>query len=132
MKKRLQINSKYNNIKIISSEISQILEKLNVSEQKRFKIRLCIEEILVNAIKHGNKFKPDSVIKVDFEIDKKQFKISIEDEGEGFDYKNIPNPVLDKNIGKAGGRGIFLIRKFMDRVYFNQKGNKITMIKTLK
>ena len=132
MKKKLQINSKYNNIKVVSLEISQLLESLNVSEETKFKIRLCIEEVLINAMKYGNKLKPDAIVKIEFEINKEQFKISVEDEGEGFNYQNVPDPTLEQNVARAGGRGIFLVRKFMDKVYFNQKGNKITMIKTLK
>jgi serine/threonine-protein kinase RsbW len=132
MKKSLQISSEYKNVKIVSSEVLHILEVLNVDEKKRFEIRLCVEEALVNAIKHGNNFRSDAKIKVGFEIDKEQFKISIEDEGKGFKYKHIPDPTFEENVGKAGGRGIFLIRNFMDEVYFNQKGNRITMIKNLK
>ncbi len=131
MEEKLQINSEYKNIHFVSSKILRILKELNVDEEKKFKIRLCVEEALVNAVKYGSNLRPEAKIKVDFEIDREQFKISIEDEGDGFDYKHTPNPTFEEGLNKLSGRGVFLIKNFMDKVYFNQEGNMITMIKEL-
>ncbi|MCK5655911.1 MAG: ATP-binding protein [Candidatus Aureabacteria bacterium] len=131
MEEKLRINSEYKNINFVSSKILHILKELNVDEEKKFKIRLCVEEALINAVKHGSNLRPEAKIKVDFEIDKEQFKISIEDEGNGFDYEHTPDPTFEEGINKLTGRGVFLIKNFMDKVCFNQKGSMITMIKKL-
>jgi serine/threonine-protein kinase RsbW len=54
------------------------------------------------------------------------------DEGDGFDYKNLPDPTLEENLQELKGRGVYLIRRLMDEVVFNEAGNQITMIKKLK
>jgi anti-sigma regulatory factor (Ser/Thr protein kinase) len=55
--------------------------------------------------------------------------ITLKDQGPGFDPKVLPDPTDPENIGKISGRGLLLIRTFMDDVYFNETGNEITLIK---
>jgi anti-sigma regulatory factor (Ser/Thr protein kinase) len=55
--------------------------------------------------------------------------IKIRDEGPGFDSSQLPDPTAPENVARVNGRGLFLIRTFMDEVRFNQRGNEITMIK---
>ena len=59
---------------------------------------------------------------------KKKITVEIEDQGNGYDYDNIPDPTLPENINKAGGRGVFLIKHLSDKVEFFDKGRKVQMI----
>lgn len=92
---------------------------------------LSLVEAVVNAIKHGNKC--DMMKKVDIEIlkDNHDLKVTIKDEGAGFDPMNVKDPTLPECLPVPGGRGVFLIRKLMDEVAydFSGVGTKLVMIK---
>lgn len=108
------------------------LAPLKIDENTIFDIRLCIEETLTNAAKHGNKMNSDKNIFLKINATEKLIIIDIKDEGSGFDYKSIPLPTKKVNIEKLSGRGIFLIRNIMDSIEFLDNGSRIKMIKRLK
>jgi len=84
-----------------------------------------------NAIVHGNRNDPAKSVTVTYWVDAGKVNIEVADEGAGFDYKNLPNPTAKENIMKNSGRGVYLIRRLMDRVEFNEAGNVIRMTKHL-
>jgi len=94
-----------------------------------FAIKLAIEEGLTNAIKHGNRFDPAKVVQVRYEIDNSRAVITITDPGSGFDPAAVPDPTTDENLEKPSGRGIMLMRAYMDKVVFNRQGNQVRLIK---
>jgi len=98
-------------------------------EASRFAIKLAVEEGLNNAIKHGNRQDPKKSIEVSFDIDGSRAVISITDEGLGFDPALVPDPTADENLEKPCGRGIMLMRAYMDEVRFNDRGNQVCMVK---
>lgn len=116
-------------IREISSKILKSLENLKIDESALFDIRLCVEETLRNAVVHGNQENKKSSVKIDYWLEGNKFIVEIEDEGRGFDYKNLPNPTHEDNIMKSSGRGIYLVRHLMDEVIFNDKGNKVRLVK---
>ena len=126
------IPSKAKEIKKLSSKIIATLVPYNLDKEIVFDIRLSTEEALRNAMHHGNKNREDLPVEVSFSVAKGVLEITVEDKGEGFDYKNLPNPTTDKNILRTCGRGVFLIHKMMDEVYYNDKGNKVRMVKHLR
>ena len=69
---------------------------------------------------------------VDLKADSKSIEMVVTDQGDGFDYEDIPDPTTDENIYKTYGRGIFLIKKLMDGVEFFDGGRSIKMIKYFK
>ena len=108
------------------------LKHLSLKEQEIFNIQLSLEEALVNAVKHGNKLNPNLSAQVSVEAKDGSLIITVIDEGEGFDFKDIPDPTNIDNLQKPSGRGIFLIKKLMDKVEFFDCGRGIKMIKSLK
>ena len=94
-----------------------------------FAIRLAVEEGLNNAIKHGNRSAPDKRVEVLFDIDPNRAMITITDQGDGFDPAAVPDPTVDENLQKPTGRGIMLMRAYMDMVSFNDRGNQVCMVK---
>ena len=128
---QFKINNDIKKIKQISNKILECLSSKQLSEDFKFDVRLACEEAIINAIKYGNKSNPNKSVNIDCHISQEAVAISIKDEGEGFDYKNLPDPTEDQNLFKNGGRGLFLIHKIMDKVEFNSKGNRITMTKFL-
>jgi len=88
-------------------------------------------EAIANAITHGNKTDVTKKIAIAIHVDQHTLNIEIQDEGNGFDVANLPNPLAPENLLKPSGRGIFLIKSFMDRVEFDfqEKGAKLIMQK---
>ncbi len=127
----IQIDSHISQIDNAVQRILKLLQSSGIDKSAVFDIRLCLEEALINAIKHGNKNKKDLPVNITYSISDDKFKISIEDSGNGFDYKHLPNPTAKENLLKTRGRGIYLIKYLMDEVSFNKNGNKITMVKYL-
>ena len=115
--------------------ISEIVDSLNkefpISEEESFHIKLALEESLINAIKHGNRLNPDRIVDVSVISQKNKLTIRIKDQGEGFDFDNVPDPTTQKKVMKTSGRGVFLIRKIMDEVHFSDGGREIRMVKKL-
>ena len=99
------------------------------SEASVFAIKLSLEEGLNNAVKHGNCFDRSKTIEVEYEIGPKKAMITIRDEGCGFRPGRVPDPTTDENLEKPSGRGIMLMKAYMDEVHFNQQGNEVRMIK---
>lgn len=122
-------------LEAIPDLISSLVEKLYhlpLDEYTVFNIKLAIQEAVINAVEHGNKLKPELSVVVDISADSRSLVIKVTDQGEGFDYKSIPDPTVPENIEKLRGRGIFLIQYLMDRIEFSNKGRTISMIKRLK
>jgi serine/threonine-protein kinase RsbW len=115
--------------------ISGLLEKIKafpIGGDDIFDIRISLEEALVNAIKHGNKFDPHLSVEVSLEISDDKVAVKVRDEGKGFDYASLPNPTSAANLDKLSGRGIFLIKSLMNRVTFFDGGRGIKMVKFFK
>ncbi len=127
----MQIPSNFSYVKKTSSKILNNLSSLNLDQEALFSIRLSIEEAIINAIRHGNKCDQNLSVTITHSVNGHKLEISVRDEGKGFDYKILPDPTVNKNIERKGGRGIFLIRHLMDKVEFNKAGNEIRMIKYL-
>ena len=96
-----------------------------------FGVRLALEEAMVNAIKHGNRMEPDKQVRIACELTADEITVVIEDQGDGFKLEDVPDPTEDENLENPGGRGIMLIRSFMNAVAYNDRGNCLTMIKKL-
>jgi serine/threonine-protein kinase RsbW len=94
-------------------------------------IAMAVREAAVNAILHGNAYNPAKNITAAFEANSDALIVRIADEGTGFDPTNVPDPLAAENILRGSGRGIFLIKAFMDEVHFRQlhPGTELTLIK---
>ena len=94
-------------------------------------IAMAVREAAVNAVLHGNAYDPEKKVRLDFERVKGDLIITIRDQGKGLDLGKIPDPLSPENLLKTSGRGIFLIRSFMDEVEIHpsQTGTEIKLIK---
>ena len=113
----------------VADTLLEELQAKGYSEAVVFAVRLAIEEALNNAIRHGNAMDPGKTAELVYEITDEQVDISITDEGPGFDFQEVPDPTLDENLDKPTGRGLMLIRAYMDIVEFNENGNELHMVK---
>jgi len=94
-----------------------------------FAIHLALEEALLNAIYHGNKQDAGKQIKVEYFVTPAKFEVSITDEGVGFDPDVVADPRAEENLRKCCGRGLLLMRSYMDEVEYNETGNCVHMVK---
>lgn len=92
-----------------------------------FAVRLAIEEALANAFRHGNKGDRRKHVRLVCQVDARQVRIEIEDQGEGFDPNAVPDPTAPENIELPCGRGIVLMRAYMSSVVFHPPGNRVEM-----
>jgi len=110
---------------------SRIAAESGFDEDQVMQISMAVREAAVNAVLHGNAYDPDKKVKLDFERTGNDLVITIRDQGKGLDMEKIPDPLAPENLLKTSGRGIFLIRSFMDEVQIrpSQTGTEIKLVK---
>jgi len=116
----------------VQKDILGAITEQNYKDSVVFAIRLALEESLINAIKHGNCCDPGKKVKIDYNIAPDRIELTITDEGEGFYPECLPNPTSEENLEKPCGRGVMLIKAYMDHVEYNDRGNQIRMVKENK
>lgn len=114
---------------IVLDYLIKRVEKLGVVKAEQSNLFVALDEAFVNAVKHGNKFDVRKQVRIAAEVSKQEARFTIEDEGEGFDVNSIPDPLDPQNLFKPSGRGVLLIYNIMDDVKYNERGNRLTMIK---
>jgi len=102
------------------------------SEMDLFAIKLALEEALVNAIKHGNQMDRSKKVHVAYRVTSERFDIRIIDEGPGFDPEDVPDPTAPENIERPCGRGLLLMRHYMNHIEYLRPGNTVVMSKWSK
>lgn len=105
------------------------VEKLGVVNAEQSNLFIALDEAFVNAVKHGNKFDNTKLVKVSSDVSVKEARFTVEDEGDGFDVNAIPDPLDPNNLFKTSGRGVLFIYNIMDEVVYNERGNRLTMVK---
>lgn len=135
-----QIKSNTSNVRsLVDNIIDFICKSYNsINEDVLFDIRVVLNELFQNAVRHGNKEDDNKVVRVRTGIVNKGYiYFVIEDEGEGFNY-NCVYDVCNQLRGdvdfcqlKENGRGMLIVRNLCDRVRFNKKGNKVVVLKRL-
>ncbi len=128
-RKVIAISSIPSEVTRVEDAILPVLSNKGYGERAIFACKLALEEAVINAIKHGNELDDTKKVTIGFSVDDDRTILSVGDEGPGFDPQHVPDPTLDENLIATSGRGIALIRAYMDEVRFNEKGNEITMIK---
>lgn len=112
----------------------QMAGKAGFPDEERDRISMAVREAAVNAVLHGNAYDRHKKMRISFENTADSLIIKIADEGRGLRQEDIPDPLAPENLLKQSGRGIFLMRTFMDEVQFRglQPGTEITLIKHLR
>jgi anti-sigma regulatory factor (Ser/Thr protein kinase) len=92
-----------------------------------FNLRTALAEALGNAIRYGTGEDPERVVRVHVELGRDFVRITVVDDGHGFDRSHVPDPTLPQHVDREFGRGLFVIRHLVDDVAFNEKGNGICL-----
>lgn len=123
----IKFASRYENLAIAEKLINDVSEQFQLPEDYYGNILVAVTEAVNNAIQHGNKSNPDKNIEVAFKKQDNKLHFIIKDEGEGFDYENIPDPTDPANIEKINGRGVFLMKNLADGVEFSENGKVVSL-----
>ena len=109
--------------------LQERVAKLGLIRPERSNLFVALDEAFVNAVKHGNKNDPSKLLKITAELSPTEASFTVEDEGEGFDIREIPDPCDPANLFRTSGRGVLLIYNIMDEVEYNAQGNRVKMVK---
>ncbi len=107
--------------------------RAGLDEDTRGGFSMAVREAMINAVLHGNAYDTAKRVNLSFEQNDQELIVIITDEGKGFVPEEVPDPLAPENLLKQSGRGIFLMRAFMDEVRFRKlnPGTEITLIKRL-
>lgn len=124
----LQLPSTSESVAVLENFIDDLVEKLEIGEDVYANLMTCLNEAITNAIYHGNKQNPDKKIYVNVDVvSNKRLVFTVTDEGDGFDFNNIPDPTDLDNLEKLTGRGVFIMKRLADQCIFNSKGNEVEL-----
>jgi serine/threonine-protein kinase RsbW len=124
---KLKIPSLTENIRIIESFIDNAKEKYNIDDDIYGNIMIAVTESVNNAIRHGNALQSSKNVTIFLNLQQDIITFTIQDQGAGFDYQNLPDPTSPENLDKPGGRGIFLMRHLADEVKFKDEGRLVEL-----
>ena len=127
------LDSSLDSVNKVEAAAEQLAQKSGMDEDGVFQIAMAVREAAVNAVLHGNAYDPQKKMTASFENTGSSLIIRISDQGQGLDPAHLPNPLAPENLLSGSGRGIFLIRSFMDEVHFKQlhPGTELTLVKHL-
>ena len=136
---RLEFTSAFEMLDFVQVVSDHVCSSIGMDEDAAHWISVAIRESVINAIKHGNRNDSSKRVFVEFETtipeDVPELSIKVRDQGEGFEPEEVADPLAPENLLKSSGRGIFLIRNFMDAVHLQrapQGGMEIQMIKRVQ
>lgn len=123
----LKINSNIQSLRLVERLIEDVCQVYGVNEDCYGNMLIAVTEAVNNAIHHGNKDISEKLVKIGFESENNTLLFSISDEGEGFDFNNLPDPTDPENIDKVSGRGVFLMQNLSDVIQFEDHGRKVIL-----
>jgi serine/threonine-protein kinase RsbW len=124
---QIHVPSLPENIRIVESFIDNVKDQYNLDDDIYGNVMIAVTESVNNAIHHGNKGIKEKNVLLKLVLEKNSIKFRIEDEGSGFDFKNLPDPTSTENLNKPGGRGIFLMKNLCDEVSFSKDGSVVEL-----
>ena len=111
-----------------------VAQRAGFDEDDLMKIGMAVRESIVNAVVHGNRYNSHKKVRFSVGHNSDRLTLRIADEGECFDFGTVPDPLAPENLMRTSGRGIFLIRSFMDEFemrHLDLGGTELTLVKYL-
>ena len=124
---KLVFNSETKNINLVEKLIDDLSNQFGLHSDVYGKLLLAVVEGVNNAIVHGNKMDKSKDVIITYSIDEKKIEFTIIDQGDGFDFYNVPDPTKPENLEKTHGRGIFLMHHLADEIDFDENGSIVKM-----
>ncbi len=129
MVKELEIDSNPECLHEVESFIEEIRDTLGFKDDVFGNVMVAITEAVNNSIFHGNGGDAAKKVRINCEtVNQYRIMISVEDEGDGFDATQLPDPTAPENLENPGGRGVFLMRHLSEDISFEKEGRRVEMI----
>ena len=131
---KLQISSRREFLDSVHMLAEQLIEEVGFAPDDSYWMVTAVREAVTNAVIHGNKERPGTRVDVAFELLADGIRITVSDQGDGFDPNSLPDPVSKEHLLDASGRGVFLMTQLMDEVAYTfpeQGGTTLSMVKRL-
>jgi len=127
------LESSLDSVNRVEATAEEMARKAGLEDEEVYRVAMAVREAAVNAVLHGNAYDPSKQVTAVFEQTSDALVVKIADQGKGLDPDTLPDPLAPENLLRGSGRGIFLIRSFMDEVHFRQlqPGTELTLIKHL-
>jgi len=116
---QLELESDPNNLITVEEFVNYFAKDIGIDEDKMNGLMLSVTEATTNAIIHANKSDPSKKVTIDVIVDKDYLTVKVKDEGKGFDPSKVPDPTAPENLLKDSGRGVYLMRVYMDDLKYN-------------
>lgn len=132
---RLVIPSEIKLVDLVHSAAEKMAEVVGFDADEGLNVGLAVREAVINAMVHGNKLDPALKVYVTFTANGEGLTARIRDCGEGFDPQAMPDPTTDPNLLRTSGRGLLLMRAFVDGVAFRRRsdrGMEISLTKKIR
>ncbi|MEX0811079.1 MAG: ATP-binding protein [Chitinophagales bacterium] len=123
----LNIPSNPDKVSVLESFVDEIRQNFGIKEELFGNILITLTEAVNNSIIHGNKTDESKKVKVSAKSENNTLIIKVSDEGEGFDYNNLPDPTNPENLEKLTGRGVFLMNQLSDLMVFSDGGSTVEL-----
>ncbi len=123
----IKLSSNPSNVEKVSTFVESLAHKLRFAPDTYGNVLISLTEAVNNAIIHGNGQDESKVVEVSTATRNGKLAITVRDEGNGFDYSNLPDPTCSEKIRECGGRGVFLMRQLSDRCRFQDNGRIVEM-----
>jgi serine/threonine-protein kinase RsbW len=128
----VEVESRLENVELVQIAIESSLAQLQLSDDDAHQIGISIREAVANAIKHGNRGDVSKLVRVDLGIDNGDLLIRVQDQGVGFDENGVPNPLEPENLLRRNGRGILLMKQYMDQIEYTFQPENGTVLEMRK
>ncbi len=127
----VEIESNPNNLITVEEFVNYFCKDINLTDDQLANVLLAVTEATTNAIIHANKCDQSKMVTIDVKVNETKLVVKIKDEGEGFDPTDIPDPTEPENLLNESGRGVYLMRVYMDNVEYNLTPSGMEIILTL-
>lgn len=127
LEKSLTLVSEFEEVEKAEILLNELQDELGFDNDMYAKLMLTVSEAITNAIVHGNGLDSDKKVSVLCCANSKELKITVNDEGEGFNPEELPDPLEEDNLLKPSGRGVFLMKEYADDVEYSSGGKSLTL-----
>ncbi len=124
---KISLASESKSLLVLEEWINKLCDLYQISVEQYGNVLIAITEAVNNAIIHGNKNVANKKTEIEYNIENQTITFTVFDEGNGFDFNDLPDPTSPENLEKPQGRGIFLMNHLADEVNFIDNGNVVQL-----
>jgi len=126
---RLLVTNQPGEVDRAQDQIVAAAERHHYPKASIFALRLSLQEAVSNAFRHGHKaLPPTTPVTIDYDVGDSRIRVAVQDQGPGFDPSSVPDPTLETNLEIPSGRGLFLMKAYMESLTYNPSGNRLEMV----